>query len=68
MRFIDKNIPLIGPYFLIASIAYSEQDGLYLQDIGSIGDIKILYILIGNIKIAVKVIFIILNNFNALII
>ena len=39
IRFIDSRPPLSIPYFLIASMVYWEQVGLYLQRAGNSGDI-----------------------------
>ena len=47
MRLAVKKIPSISPNLLIATIAYVEHDGVYLQDFGMIGEIKILYILMS---------------------
>lgn len=38
IRFSASQKPLKGPCFFMASIAYSEQVGVYLHDGGSIGD------------------------------
>jgi hypothetical protein len=53
MRFTANQPPLKGPYFFIASAAYSEQVGVYLQLGGKIGDKSNLYALIiaRNIKL-----------------
>jgi hypothetical protein len=38
---IESKRPLPGPYFLIASKAYAEHVGVYLQDAGNKGEIQI---------------------------
>ena len=38
--FIAKKRPLPGPYFFIASIAYCEHVGVYLQHDGNNGEIQ----------------------------
>ena len=38
--FTARNIPLKGPYFDIASMAYCEQVGVNLQDGGNNGDMQ----------------------------
>lgn len=40
---MDKKTPLQTPNLFIAITAYVEHEGVNLQDLGSIGDIKILY-------------------------
>ena len=39
-RFIANQVPLIGPYFFIASTAYCEQVGVYLQVGGFRGEMQ----------------------------
>jgi len=38
IRFIPSHIPFQAPYFFIASSAYCEQVGVYLQAIGKKGE------------------------------
>ena len=41
IRLIERISPLPGPYFFIASKAYAEQVGVYLQLGGNRGEIQI---------------------------
>ena len=49
MRQSARKNPLNAPCVSIASMAYSEQVGVYLQQGASAGEIYVLYVLIANI-------------------
>jgi hypothetical protein len=50
--------PLNGPYFLIASIPYWEQVGVYLHALGKTGEIRYWYVFMSNKKKAPIMLFI----------